>query len=109
MRAKKAAAMWITAIFFVSIVALLGLSFSYAQFGETLYIGNPVAGPTNTVSTGDIDPSIYCWLGKGGTYTTITPMLGFYDPPVQSITFSVDNAYPGYGSSTATILHTATD
>jgi len=94
-----------TAIFLVSIVALLGLSFSYAQFGETMYIGNPAAGAGNTVSTGDIDPSIFMWFGMGGRYTKIEPLFAYYDPPVQSISFSVDNAYPGYGSSTATQPH----
>ena len=87
----------ITLFFIFSIIALLALSFSYAQFSETLRIGGP-GTPGNTVTTGDIDPGIYMWFGLGGRYAKIKPLFAYYDPPVQSISFSVENAYPGYGS-----------
>ena len=93
----------ITLFFIFSIIALLGLSFSYAQFSETLYIGRP--GEANVVTTGDIDPGIYMWQGLGGKYAKIKPLFAYYDPPVQSISFSVENAYPGYGNETAKQPH----
>jgi len=93
----------ITFFFIFSIIALLGLSISYAQFSETLYIGRP--GEENVVTTGDIDPGIRMWFGLGGKYAKIKPLFAYYDPPVQSINFSVENAYPGYGSSVVTKPH----
>jgi len=83
----------ITIFFIFSIIALLGLSFSYAQFSETLYIGKPGAG--NIVSTGELDAGIWAWLGKGKTPAiTVTPSAKIYDPPVKTVEFKVDNAYP---------------
>ena len=83
----------ITIFFIFSIIALLGLSFSYAQFGETLYIGKPGAG--NIVSTGELDAGIWAWLGKGKTPAiTVTPSSKVYKSPVKTVEFKVDNAYP---------------
>lgn len=85
----------ITLFFIFSIVALLGISFSYAQFGETMHIGNPAAGAGNTVSTGELDAGIWAWLGKGITPAiTVTPTAKIYDPPEKTVEFEVDNAYP---------------
>ena len=44
----------ITLFFIFSIITLLALSLSYAQFSETLRIGGP-GTPGNTVSTGELD------------------------------------------------------
>jgi len=86
----------ITLFFIFSIIALLGLSLSYAQFSETLYIGRP--GEANIVTTGDINPGIRMWFGLGGRYAKIKPLFAYYDPPAKTISFSVENAYPSYGS-----------
>ena len=94
----------ITLFFIFSIIALLGLSLSYAQFSETLYIGRP-GTPGNIVKTGDIDPGIRMWFGLGGRYAKIKPLFAYYDSPVQNISFWVENAYPGYGSSVVTKPH----
>ena len=83
----------ITIFLIFSIVALLGLSFSYAQFSETLYIGRP--GKANIVSTGELDAGIWAWLGKGITPAiTVTPSAEIYKPPVKTVEFEVNNAYP---------------
>ena len=83
----------ITIFFIFSIIALLGLSFSYAQFGETLYIGGP--GAANIVSTGELDAGIWAWQGKGTTPAiTVTPPAKIYNPPKKTVEFEVNNAYP---------------
>ena len=85
----------ITIFFIFSIVALLGLGFSYAQFSETLYIGKP--GAANIVSTGELDAGIWAWHGKNITPAiTVTPSSKIYgyDNAVKTVEFEVNNAYP---------------
>ena len=79
------------------------LAFSYAQFNERLYIGSPFS--PNTVSTGELDVGIWCWMGKvwivpfeeAAPYMSIDPAVKFwgYDNAVKTVEFEVNNAYPG--------------
>ena len=84
----------------ITILALSLTALSYAQFSQPLYIGSPAAGG-NSVETGELDVGIYMWMGLGGTYAKVTPLLKIYSPPVYTTSFSISNAYPGYGSTTA--------
>ncbi|WP_456330600.1 hypothetical protein [Archaeoglobus sp.] len=72
------------------------LAFSYAQFNEDLYIGDPAHA--NTVTTGELDAGIWAWMGVSlYPYMTVEPIAKIwgYDNAVKTVEFEVNNAYPG--------------
>ncbi len=84
-------------LIFLPFILVTVLTFSYAQFNESLHIGNP-AHPY-TVSTGELDVGIWGWTGKPwhSPYMTVEPIAknwGYYNA-TKTVEFTVSNAYPG--------------
>ncbi len=83
-------------LIFLPFILATVLTFSYAQFNESLYIGNP-AHPS-AVSTGELDVGIWAWMGVSlSPYMTVKPFAKIwgYHHPVKTVEFEVNNAYPG--------------
>ena len=86
-----------TLYFLFSFLALAAImTYSYASFSETLYVGNPYS--PSTVHTGELDVGIWAWMGKNMTpYMSVSPpaKIWGYEGAVKTVEFRVENAYPG--------------